>query len=382
MARIIVIGGLAESLVNFRGHFIRSLCLRDHDVIAMAPKPALGFDKKLKTMNATYIDYPLKRTGLNPYNDFVTWFSLRSIFKAKQPDIIFAYTIKPVIWGGLASRVLKQNRFYALITGLGFAFSNNGKLSRKLLTFAVSFLYKWSLSGAEKVIFQNPDNLQEFVSRKIVPREKCELVAGSGIDTEVFSFKPLPIQATVTFLTICRLLNEKGLREYVDAAKIIKKQFPDTEFQILGTPDTSPDGISMQDIEKWHKNKWINYLGAAEDVKPYLQDCHIYVLASYHEGMPRTVLEAMSMGRPILTTDVPGCRETVVTGENGFLVNKEDSDALAERMIWFINNRQHWEKMGIQSRNYARERYDVNDVNTKLFSIINLDKPPVSSEVI
>jgi glycosyltransferase involved in cell wall biosynthesis len=221
------------------------------------------------------------------------------------------------------------------------------------------------------VIFQNPDNLNEFVQRGIVPVAKCALINGSGVDISRYTHTPLPNNPPI-FLTIGRLLGEKGFREYAQAAQIVKTRYPDVTFQLLGPEDPSPDGISLNEVQQWHQNGWLKYLGATNDVRPSLQNCHIYVLPSYHEGMPRTVLEAMATGRPILTTDVPGCRETVSQGENGYLVPKANAQALAERMIWFIENRDQWERMGKRSRELAEEKYDVHKVNAQLMEIMGL----------
>jgi glycosyltransferase involved in cell wall biosynthesis len=376
--KVIIIGALPESLINFRGEFLFSLAKKKLSVVAMASSSAenipLGIDNvlsMLKKNKIAYKSYPVQRNGVNLVSDLYTWKVLRNEFKLQQPDIILAYTIKPIIWGGLASRVSQKTHFYALVTGLGFAFQ--GKTwKRRILTRLITLLYKASLKNAKKVIFQNPDNLQEFISRNIVPKEKCELVNGSGVDIEKFSFAQSPQVKPIIFLTIGRLLGEKGLREYAQAAKLVKKQYPEVIFQLLGPEDPSPDGLSIKEVDLWQKNEIIDYLGSTDNVLPYIQACHIYVLPSYHEGMPRTVLEAMAIGRPILTTDVPGCRETVINGENGYLVPKSNAKALAERMIWFIENRDQWERMGNRSRQFAEEKYDVHKVNAKLMEIMGL----------
>ena len=369
--RFVIIGASPRSLINFRGPLIIKLIKENFEVIAMAAYRDSIIDSDLKKMNVKFEEYPVKRNGLNPFSDLNTLMFLRNFFKRVKPDIIFSYTIKPVVWGGIATRVMPDVRYYALITGLGYAFQNGGFL-RKLLSLMVVGLYRFSLKKAVKVIFQNPDNLHEFVSRGIVPAAKCELVNGSGVDMNHFSFVPLLDDAPVTFLSIGRLLGEKGFREYAKAAQIVKQKYPNVIFNLLGPADPSPDGLSMDEVESWQKNGFVEYLGSASDVRPSIKNSHIYVLPSYHEGMPRTVLEAMSMGRPILTTDVPGCRETVVEGVNGYLVPKEDASALAERMTWYIENRNQWGRMGKCSRDIVEEKFDVNKVNAKLMRIMEL----------
>ena len=186
-----------------------------------------------------------------------------------------------------------------------------------------------------------------------------------------FTVAPLPEEGMV-FLTIGRLLGGKGFREYAMASCLVRKRYPDAVFRIVGPTDPSPDGISLDEVQQWQNEGTIQYLGETRDVRPFIAACHVYVLPSYHEGMPRTVLEAMAMGRPILTTDVPGCRETVVSGENGYLVPKADAGALAERMMWFIENRNQLERMGRASRSMAEERFDVRKVNAKILRIMGL----------
>lgn len=370
MSRIIVIGALAKSLLNFRGDLINALVANGCEVTAMSAQAEAATISSLARMGASFESFPVQRNGLNPVTDLKTLLSLRKTFRKLQPDVVLAYTIKPVIWGGLASHVTPNARFYALVTGLGFAFQE-GTPVRKLLSHLVSVLYRISLRRTAKVIFQNPDNLREFVTRGIVPAGKCVLVNGSGVDIQRFDLTPLPARK-ITFLSIGRLLGEKGFREYAKAAQMVKEKYPETVFQLLGREESSFDGIAMNEVKSWEEKGWIEYKGFTSDVRPYLQSCHIYVLPSYHEGMPRTVLEAMAIGRPILTTDVPGCRETVVPGENGFLVPKADAYALAERMFWFIENRGQWEQMGKHSRKLAVAKYDVNKVNREIISIMGL----------
>jgi len=196
-------------------------------------------------------------------------------------------------------------------------------------------------------------------------------VNGSGVDLDWFKVAPLPAEGIV-FLTIGRLLGEKGFREYAKAAHLVKARYPETIFRLVGPEDPSPDGIPLCEISDWQAKGWLEYLGETNDVKPFLTECHVFVLASYHEGMPRTVLEAMAMGRPILTTNVPGCRETVTPGENGYLVPKGDEIALAERMCWFIEHREELKRMGLSSRAMAEVRFDFHGVNRELLKIMGL----------
>lgn len=369
--KITVIGTLASSLYNFRGQLLKDLKSANLEVTALATSASNYDIKAVEALGAVYINYPVTRSGLSPVQDFRTFAVLRNIFKKQQPDMILAYTIKPIIWGAFAARISPNCRFYALVTGLGFAFQK-GNWKKNLLMKLVIFLYKTALKRADRVIFQNPDNQQVFIELGIVPEYKTCVVNGSGVDINHFDVKPL--SKNPTFLLIARLLGDKGIREYITAANRVKKQYPKAIFQLVGPEDPSPDGISLHELSQLNRNKAVEYFGATDDVRPYIENCNIFVLPSYHEGLPRTVLEAMAIGRPILTTNVPGCRETVVDGENGWLVEKANVEQLVERMTWFIENPQEWQRMAEASRAMVECKFDVHKVNTELMGFMGLSK--------
>ncbi|MEM7478832.1 MAG: glycosyltransferase family 4 protein [Planctomycetota bacterium] len=367
---IVVVGAFPDSVVAFRGELIRALADQVASVTVMADDCCDKTKAEIEGLGVSFRAYPVERNGMNPLADLRTLRTLKRIFRELNPTLILAYTIKPIIWGGIASRALPSCKFHALITGLGYAF--HGKSwKRRLLNKMVSSLYKFSLSRAESVIFQNHEICQVFVKRGIVPKNKCHVVAGSGVNIEHYQYQPLPL-GKPTFLLIARLLGDKGLREYAAAAKLVKKEFPDARFQLLGPADPSPDGISLQEVNSLHQEGVLEYLGEASDVRPYLEQCHVYVLPSYHEGMPRTVLEAMAIGRPILTTSIPGCKETVEQGKNGWLVQPRNVEELAAKLIWFLSNPEKWQDYGSHSRKIAEEKFDVVKVNQDMIRIIGI----------
>lgn len=368
---VVIIGAFSRSLVNFRGNLINTLSKSACNVIAMSGTDAdtSSYKIELENLGAKYISYPVSRNGLNPIRDFETLLSLVITFRKVKPKKMLAYTIKPVIWGGIAARFTKLPSFYAMITGLGYAFQKGG-LAKNLLNSLVKFLYRAALKKSKGVIFQNRDNMQVFIDEGIVPQDKCFLVNGSGVDISHYQVSPLPLKPH--FLLIARLLGDKGIREYAKAAQKVKQQYPEAVFELVGPEDPSPDGIKLDEVAEWVSSGAIEYSGATTDVRPFIENCSIYVLPSYHEGMPRTVLEAMAMGRPILTTDVPGCRETVVNGDNGWLVEKANVEQLAERMIWFIENQEQWSVMGNKSHTMANEKFDVHKVNAEILKIMGL----------
>jgi len=374
-------GALPESLINFRGDLLKTLVAAGHEVTAMAGGENPDVVRQLAAIGVSFRAYPIQRNGMNPLADLQTYLALRKALGKLKPDIVLSYTIKPVIWGGIALKGISRTRFYALITGLGFAFNEGENLKRRMLTMLVTWLYRASLSKASRVVFQNPDNRDLFEAKHIIDKDKSALVNGSGVDLDQFIVVPLHSKGVV-FLTIGRLLGAKGFREYAKAARLVKVRYPEAIFRLVGPEDPSSDGIPLEEISDWQAKGWVKYLGETNDVRPFLSDCHIFVLPSYHEGMPRTVLEAMAMGRPILTTDVPGCRETVTPGENGYLVPKGDAVALAERMCWFIEHRDEWKRMGLRSRAIAEERFDVHSVNRELLKIMGLLKQSPSGKAV
>lgn len=373
MSKVLVIGVLPESLLNFRGDLIKAVVASGHDVVAMSEPTDGEMSFNIERLGAKHHGYPVQRNGMSPRSDLATLFALWRAIKKERPDIILAYTIKPVVWGGLANLLCGHARFYALIEGLGYAFQGGG-FKRLLLKATVKALYRVPLFKASSVIFLNPDNRELFVRNKIVRRDKCCLVDGCGVDVKHFGLVDLPSSGAVVFLCVARLLGEKGLREYVAAARIVRQQYPDTSFRLLGPRDPSPDGIPEEEVQDWHTSGQVDYYGSATDVRPFLKDCHVYVLPSYHEGLPRTVIEAMATGRPIITTDAPGCRETVTDGDNGYLVPVRNAERLAEAMCRFIEQPELIQTMGRRSRAIAERKYDVHRINEVMLREMGLLK--------
>lgn len=372
-SKILVIGVEPRSLLSFRGQLISAIEISGHSVVSVSSALSESLAEEFQSAKVSHRPVYFQRNSFNPIADLKTFFQLYSLYKQEKPVLTLAYTIKPVIWGGLAARIAGV-KFYALVTGLGFAFQGEG-FKRKLLTKLVSFLYKVALSHAAKVIFQNEDNRQLFVSRRIVPIEKTEVVNGSGVDITYFSHSPIdPIDIVqpIRFLCVARLLGEKGLREYAKAAEAVKNIYSQVEFVLVGPEDTSPDGIPMDEVRSWVSSGAVDYQGSIVDVRPFIQKIHVYVLPSYHEGLPRSTIEAMSIGRPVITTTAVGCRETVEDGVNGFKVAVADAKALAEKMIWFIEHPEQIEPMGLASRRIAEDRFDVHKVNAKMLEVMEL----------
>ena len=366
--KILILGTVPNDLLNFRSELIKDILKKGNEVIASSSKLDPGSASHMNELGITYESIFLNRHGLSLRGDIKTLADLFKLIKKQNPNLVLAHGIKLVIWGGISARIRKIP-FFALITGLGFAFQGT-TFRRKLLTRLVSFLYRIALKNSKAVIFQNEDNRKIFIDKNIVSPSKTHIVNGSGVDINKYNFTQIP-ESNLSFLLVSRLLGEKGLREYAEAAKIVKEKFPEVEFKIVGTQDKSLDAISIDEVKSW--SEYVDYVGSTNDVRPYIKKCHVYVLPSYHEGLPRSTLEAMSMGRPILTTNASGCKETVDENINGFLVPVGSSKELANRMIWFIKNRDEIKSMGEQSRKIVEKRFDVRKVNQEMLKILEIN---------
>ncbi len=366
--KILILGTVPNDLLNFRSELIKDILKKGNEVIASSSKLDPDSASHVKKLGINYESIFLNRHGLSLKGDIKTLSDLLKLFKKRNPNLVLAHGIKLVIWGGISARIRKIP-FFALITGLGFAFQGT-TFRRKLLTRLVSFLYRIALKNSKAVIFQNEDNRKIFIDKNIVTPSKTHIVNGSGVDINKYTLAQIP-ESNLSFLLVSRLLGEKGLREYAEAAKIVKEKFPNVEFKIVGTQDNSLDAISIEEVMSW--SEYVEYMGPTNDVRPYIKKCHVYVLPSYHEGLPRSTLEAMSMGRPILTTNASGCKETVDENINGFLVPIGSSKELAKRMIWFVKNSDEIKSMGEQSRKIVEKRFDVRKVNQAMLKILEIN---------
>lgn len=379
--RILIVAGSAQSLVNFRGPLVCAFIEAGLEVHAAAPalKADTATYQQLKEWGVVTHDIALRRTGTNPLSDFGSLVSLYRLQRTLKPDIVLSYTIKPVIYGTLAAWLAGVPHRFALVTGLGYAFTGEARGKRALVQRLVRRLYAAGLGRAERVFFQNPDDEALFRKLGLLGKVTSQVVNGSGIDTARFDVAPLP-QGSPRFLLIARLLGDKGVREYVAAAARLRELYPAVVCQLVGFNDENPDSIGQQELEQWVAAGHIDYLGFLSDVRPAIADSSVYVLPSYREGTPRTVLEAMAMGRSIITTDAPGCRETVVEGDNGYLVPVKSTDALYRAMRRFIDEPGLVATMGTRSRVIAEEKYDVHRVNAVMLEAMGVQRVETAAE--
>lgn len=380
--KFLLIASYPLSILKFRGALIQALNNKGFEIHIACPDLSLFAEEvgQLKLLGYFLHEIPMQRTGTNPVADLKTLGNIYALLKKIKPDYVLSYTIKPVIYGTLAAWLAKVPHRFALITGLGYAFQNVEKGSkRSFFQKIVHGLYKQALSHSHKVFFQNPDDQQLFRELKLIAQNKPTVVVnGSGVNVQDFSVMPLPQNDTnqprISFLLIARLLVDKGVREYAEAAKQIKQHYPDVDFHLVGWIDENPSAITQLELDQWIANKTLKYWGKLSDVRPAIAASSVYVLPSYREGTPRTVLEAMAMGRAIITTDAPGCRETVIDGDNGFLVDVKSSQSLVEAMKKFIARPDLVEKMGKRSREIALNKYDVHAVNQHMLKEMGLLK--------
>lgn len=372
--RVLVIAGHAASLINFRGPLLASLVAAGHEVHVAAPglhrDPDLS--ARLEALGVRCHDVALARAGLDPVKDLRSLAALCRLMRALRPHSVLAYTIKPVVWGGIAARLTGVPRFFALITGLGYAFTGTARGKRALVQRLAQALYRIGLRRAAGVIFQNPDDAAEFRDRGLLPAGiRPVIVNGSGVDLDQFPVVPLP-EGPCSFVMIARLLGDKGVREYAGAAALLRERGVNAVVHLVGAPDDNADSIAASQAEAWRADGRLQWHGQLDDVRPAIAAAHVVVLPSYREGTPRTVLEGMAMGRAIITTDVPGCRETMIPGETGLLIPARDTVALADAMAALAGDLDRVATMGTAARNYAVQKYDVRIVNETMLAAMDL----------
>ena len=368
MKRILIISPKASSLIVFRLDMMLFFQKNGYDVFAVGPKDdqvsLILNERKIK-----YLEIFCKKNSINIFNDLKMFFSIKKILKKINPNKIFMYQAKPIIYGLLASK----NKFetYPMIAGLGSIFRGKS-FKKKFIKNIMKIQYKLSLKYATNILFQNKDDYNLLIEEKVIKKDKkVSFVNGSGVNMDKFKFSDL-FPKKITFLFVGRLIKDKGVVEYLEACKILKKENIDCKCQIIGGFDTNPTAIKEEEIRYFIDNDYIEYLGFQKDIYPYLVNCSVFVLPSYHEGTPKSVLEAMSVGRPIITTNAPGCKETVLNNKNGFLVNIKDVEDLVKKMKLFINNKSLLRTMGKESYLICKEKYDVNLVNESIGKIMNI----------
>jgi glycosyltransferase involved in cell wall biosynthesis len=354
--KIVISINAAWNILNFRLGLIKGLREAGHEVVALAPPDAAS--ARLEALGIPFHPIAMDKKGLSPARDLALLFAYRRMLRRLGADVFLGYTPKPNIYGSLAARMLGM-KVINNVSGLGTAFIRGGWLSR-----LVSALYRLAFRGSSTIFFQNPEDRDLFVAQRLVRPEQARLLPGSGIDLARFAppTAARPERAPFRFLLVGRVIRDKGIIEYVEAARRLRPRWPDVKFQLLGFLDAeNRTAISKDAVDGWVAEGLIDYLGAADDVRPFLAAADCVVLPSYREGLPRTLLEAAAMARPLIATDVPGCRHLVRHGVNGLLCEVRDSGALAaamERMLGAApEQRAAWgaEARAIAEREFSEE---------------------------
>ena len=348
------------TLVNFRLDMMQEMVRRGHQVIAVGNEPDDKWRKILQPFGIEYRFIRMQRNGLNPVRDFFSFVQLVKLLKKERPDRIFTSQAKMVLYGGLAAYCVGIRDVYPLIAGLGSIFLSGG-LKGRILKKILMCGYRLSLRKSSSVFFQNQDDASFFVDNRIVPSDKIVYLNGSGVNLDRFAKQPFP--GTFGFLCVCRILRDKGVLEYLSACRMVRKRHPEVRCLLVGPFDSNPSALKPDEIQPYIDDGSVEYFGEQTDVRPYLAQCNVFVLPSYREGTPKSVLEAMSCGKAIITTDAPGCRETVMEGKNGFLVPVKDDKSIAEKMLFLYQNPDLCEQMGNAGRQIAEQRFDVRLVN-------------------
>lgn len=375
--KVILIGTAASSVLGFRTNLIKALLRQKHSVYTFVSEYTEEELIKIEGLGVIPVTYQLKRGGLNPLTDIKATYDLSKKIKEIAPDMVLSYFSKPVIFGTLASKIAKVPRVIGMLEGLGYAFTDQPEgLSKKtkLIKSVQVLLYRVALPQLDKIIFLNLDDSRDLLEKYNIEAKQVEILGGIGLDLNEFSHQPLTnIIPPIKFLFVGRLLKEKGIHDFISAAQQVKEKYPETQFTVLGAIDTTNLGaLKQSELDRLISLQIVNYLGQVDNVKDWITESDVFVLPSYREGLPLSTQEAMAIGRAVITTDAPGCRDTVVDGVNGFLVEKWNPQALANKMIYLIEHPQQIATMGYEGYKIAREKFDCDKVNERLLNILEL----------
>ena len=367
--RILLNGSFAPSVVNFRGPLIQDMIAAGCEVHVSVPDLSSREREAIRKLGAVAHECPLRRTGTSVLADLRYYAYLKRLIGEIAPTLVVGYTVKPNIWGSLAasSRGVPSA---SMVTGLGYTFIQRKTLKQRAVAAMSRLLYRRATAVNQVIVFQNPDDIQDFIQAGcLADASKSRMVHGSGVDINWFT--PTPLPADPVFLMAARLLVSKGVREYAEAALAILSRRSDCRFLLVGNLDASPDCISESELREWQRGG-IDYRGWTDDIRREMSEANVFVLPSYREGTPRTVLEAAAMGRPVITTDVPGCRETVVAGETGLLVPPKSSQTVEQAMEQLAADTQMRQSMGAKAREFCVAKYAVGKVNQSLMTHLGL----------
>ncbi len=363
--RVLFIGADARYMYRFRHAVIQDFIARGFEVSVATPVPK-GFQPPFGFVRQ--IDWQIHKANLNPFAEVTAVYDLFRILCSEKPDVVFAHTIKPIIYGMPLAALTGVKTRCALIPGLGYAFGDEKSIRRGVSNLAARVGYGAALARANVIFLQNDDDRKTLSTLKLLPRQSMvHVLSGSGLDMTHFVRRPLPASPPFTFLLVSRLIREKGIVEFVNAARIVNNAVPRCRFVVVGAPDKVPSAIPESQIATWRNEGIVEFQGHVDDPRPEYAACHVFVLPSfYREGCPRANLEAMATGRALITTDWVGCRDTVIDGINGLLVPPRDHKALADAMIRLARNSKTVARMGEASWEFCRSRFELDVVTRQI----------------
>ena len=375
-SKIILVGNTDTSFINFRTDLMCDLINNGHEVYAFISEFKPEGIKQIENMGVRPIIYKMSRSGINPFSDLLSLLQLYNKIKKINADVVFSFFAKPVIYGSLAAKFSRVANVVGMLEGLGYTFTEqpDGKsFKTEVIKKLQIILYRFSFLFINKLVFLNVDDKKDLIDKYNIKVKGTYILGGIGINLDLYSYYPAPTE-NINFLFIGRLLKEKGIFDFIEAVKVVKKKYPHASFTVLGSIDTGNLGaLTQETLDLLLEQNLFEYVGYVDNVSDWIKRSSVFVLPSYREGVPRSTQEAMAIGRPVITTDVPGCRETVEDGINGFLVPKWNAQALADKMCFFIENPEQINIMGRESYKIACEKFDVHTVNKKLFKILGID---------
>lgn len=366
--KILFFGVLPESIMNFRFDLINLLILNGYKVDVLVSKPTESFISQLHAHNVEVHSINIERRSYNPFLLFFAVFKTFKIVKKSRPHLVISYTIKPIVISLICKAFSNKFKLILLIEGLGSIFDKGSTMKYFLKNFIVLF-YKLFFSKAEAAVFLNEENRNYFINKSICNHNNAFLINGIGVDLNKFSYSEVKHDSKIIFLLISRLIKEKGIIEFLESAKSIKSKYINTEFRVIGPVEN--DNFILEKIHEYEAYGFIKYFGYLKDVKQQIENSSVFVLPTYYnEGMPRTILESMAIGRAIVTTNTPGCNKTVIEGFNGFFVNSRDSRHLTDILLRFVDNPSLIQQMGAKSRILAENKFSSDVVNDIFFKKI------------
>lgn len=370
---LLLIGPDWNAVKRLRTDLVQDMLRAGWRVTIAAGAPEGEDAAAFRALGVECVTIPVARTSTSLASGLALTAAVWRLCRRVRPDAVLSITVKPVTFGLIAAALARVPVRAGMITGLGYAFTEGRELKRRVVRLFVGLLYALSLRTATRALFQNDDDIADFRRQGLLPASlPLTRTNGSGVDLGHYAAAPLP-KGALTLVMVARLLVDKGVREYAGAARLVRSKHPEVRFRLVGALDANPAAVSQAELDEWVAEGVIDYVGHHSDIRPFLRSAHVFVLPSYREGTPRSALEALAMGRPVLTTDVPGCREVVQDKVTGRLVAVRSAPAIAEAVEWFIGNAPVLPSMAAHARQDAEQRFDVRAVNSVVMTALESD---------